>query len=157
MSVLVTGNQVFQYTNVAGLDISQGDGTNAKLNATVRGNTIGSPSEDLGGTYGVNVTAGITSTPNMGGAQDAGTMCLDLGGAGADANLLTGSGSGGFNDIYLLQRFGAKFDLPGFVLPRSDATAALYLQSRNVAPDTVVETTPPDSGYVTPSASCPVP
>jgi hypothetical protein len=163
VDALVVGNAVRQYTNRHGISISQGDGTNATMNATLRGNSLTNPSNALGGAGGINVRAGITSAPGMGGGPDAGIMCLDIGGAGASANSITGSGNNisptsETVDLYVWQRFNAKIQLPGLGGATSDAAAKTYFQSRNSAGASVyTETTPADTGFQNRNSGCPTP
>jgi hypothetical protein len=163
VDALVVGNAVRQYTNRHGISISQGDGTNATMNATLRGNSLTNPSNALGGAGGINVRAGITSVPGMGGGPDAGIMCLDIGGAGASANSITGSGNNisptsETVDLYVWQRFNAKIQLPGLGGATSDAAAKTYFQSRNSAGASVyTETTPADTGFQNRNSGCPTP
>jgi Bacterial cadherin-like domain/Putative Ig domain len=120
---LITNNTIKQYSNLAGLNIQQRSGS-ATVQAVATGNTIAN-----GGSFaseGIFVSAGTVS-------GDSGTMCLDLGGAGALANSIAGSDptlSG--NDFRVRQRFLTTIRLPGYGGTNQDTAAVVaFLQGRN--------------------------
>jgi hypothetical protein len=166
MNALITDNLVRQYTNKFGILLNQGDGTNATMNATVQNNTLTDPNNALAnGPGGIHVRAGLTSTPAMGGGPDAGTMCLDVGGAGALQNSI---GTAGIDssptsesvDMYVWQRFSSKIQLPGLGGTTTDLAAKNYLANRNNGnglPTVYTETTPADTGFQNRNTGCPIP
>jgi hypothetical protein len=166
MNALITDNLVRQYTNKFGILLNQGDGPNATMNATVQNNTLTDPNNALAnGPGGIHVRAGLTSTPAMGGGPDAGTMCLDVGGAGALQNSI---GTAGIDssptsesvDMYVWQRFSSKIQLPGLGGTTTDLAAKNYLANRNNGnglPTVYTETTPADTGFQNRNTGCPTP
>jgi hypothetical protein len=166
MDALVTSNILRQYTNDHGILIIQGDGTNATMNATLRSNSLSNPSGALAGVGGgIEVKAGITSSPAMGGGPDAGIMCLDLGGAGALQNSISTAGrdlspTSESQDLYVWQRFSSKIQLPFLGGTTTDAAAKTYFINRNSgdgAPQVYTETTPADTGFQNRNSGCPTP
>jgi hypothetical protein len=129
----------------------QNDG-NGSLNATVRGNTITKPatlaeSEPL--QFGMFVL--------IGSGPDAGTSCLDIGGAGALANNLTGSSAVGSPNIRFAMNGAATTQLAGYSGgATSNAEVNTYLAARNTAPNGVSSTRSVNSKYAQ-TASCPLP
>jgi hypothetical protein len=126
-TVAITNNTIRQYSNLAGIQLHQRDGSGT-LNATITGNTIANP-----GTFasnGILATAGSTTT-------DAGLLCVDIGGAGALANSLTGSGAVGATDFRLRQRFNTTVRLPGYAGSATDTAAVIaFVQGRNTGSET---------------------
>jgi hypothetical protein len=166
MNALITDNLVRQYSNKFGILLNQGDGTNATMNATLHNNTLSDPNNAFGnGPGGIHVRAGLTSTPAMGGSQDAGTMCLDVGGAGALQNWIATAGldltpTSESVDMYVWQRFSSKIQLPFLGGTTTDAAAKTYLANRNNGnglPTVYTETTPADTGFQNRASGCPLP
>jgi hypothetical protein len=164
VDALITSNNVRRWTNKFGIALFQGDGQNATLNATLRGNTLSEPDNALNnGPGGIHVRAGLTSTPNMGGGPDAGIMCLDAGGAGAFQNNIATAGldlspTSESVDMYVWQRFNARIQMPGFP-GGTDDSAETYLQARNSgngAPTVYAESTP-TGGFQSHTGGCPTP
>jgi VCBS repeat-containing protein len=152
VTALVTNNLLYQYANIAGLDLVQADGSGT-LNATVRGNTISTPAPPEG-EIGLFVTIGADE-------GDKGTSCLDIGGAGALANELKGS-SGGIAPFELRFRMNgeATAQLPGYAGGANDTTAVrAYLEGRNsVTSSALVKVTQFDATSKFANAgSCPTP
>ena len=107
-NVSITNNHLYQYNN-EGVNLTFGafGSANPYVQATVTGNTISNP-----GTFasqGVLLTAGTQPSP-----LDTGRICFTLGGAGALANSMTGSGANGSSDIRIRNRFDVKVGLPGY-------------------------------------------
>jgi hypothetical protein len=148
LTVAITNNTIRQYSNLAGIGIAQRDG-NGTLNATVTGNTVSNP-----GTFasnGIVAQAGATAT-------DAGLLCVDIGGAGALANSIAGSGANGGTDFRLRQRFGTTVRLPGYGGAPTDTAAVIaFVQGRNTGSETGSATVEaPGVGFVG-GAACPQP
>jgi hypothetical protein len=126
INAAITNNQIRQFNNI-GIQLIKRDGS-GNLNATVTGNTIAEPVAP-NALQGILVTSGATSGP----PADSGTVCVDIGGAGALANTITGPNFGG-DLIRVRQRFSTLVRLPGFVDgPDPDITVdvANYLIGRN--------------------------
>jgi hypothetical protein len=83
---------------------------------------------------GIFAQAGASSTGNGGGA-DAGTLCAGIGGAGALANSILGSGTGGADptatDFRLRQRFSTTVKLPGYGGAAGDTAAVIAFVEAN--------------------------
>jgi hypothetical protein len=154
---LVSGNQIRQYNN-QGLLLQIGDNTaggDGTLNATVTGNTIAEPGTVLASKNGVHLNAGLITGDNP-------QVCLDLGGVGAAANSITGSGSGGAagTDFRLRQRFLTTVRLPGYAGANSDnAAVTVFVQARNGGTPTglVQNTVSTGGGGYVGGAACPQP
>jgi hypothetical protein len=145
----VTNNVVAQY-NSSGILVQVGDNTsggNGTMNAHVTGNTISNP-----GAFAFNgflLNAGTVS-------GDAHFVCLTLGGAGANANSVTGSGANGATDIRLRQRMATTVRLSGYVGANNDnAAVQAYVQSTNGGTPTVsaANTVPTGGGFI--GGTCP--
>jgi hypothetical protein len=150
VDALITNNNLTQHV-ISGLELLQNDG-NGTLNATVRGNTITKPatlaeSEPL--QFGMFVL--------IGSGPDAGTSCLDIGGAGALANNLTGSSAVGSPNIRFAMNGAATTKLAGYSGgATSNSEVNTYLAARNTAPNGVSSTRSVNSKYAQ-TASCPLP
>ncbi|MDQ3724729.1 MAG: Ig-like domain-containing protein, partial [Actinomycetota bacterium] len=150
VKALITNNNLTQHV-ISGLELLQNDG-NGSLNATVRGNTITKPatlaeSEPL--QFGMFVL--------IGSGPDAGTSCLDIGGAGALANNLTGSSAVGSPNIRFAMNGAATTQLAGYSGgATSNSEVNTYLAARNTAPNGVSSTRSVNSKYAQ-TASCPLP
>jgi hypothetical protein len=137
-----------------GITTQANDGDGA-LNLTVTGNKVAelvAPSSR----EGFFLNAGSFS-PNVFGAADSHTVCLDLGGAAGLANSLT-HGPSVSTDFRLRQRFATAVRLPGYAGANNDAAAVVsFVSSRNGgASGTAQVTVPPGGGYVG-GAACPQP
>jgi len=102
------------------------------------------------------VTSGATSGP----PADSGTVCADIGGAGALVNTVTGPNFGG-DLIRVRQRFSTTVRLPGYGGGATDTTAvANYLIGRNTitneAPNAKASATTQAPGSFTGGAACTV-
>lgn len=128
-TVAVKNNQIRQYNN-QGVLLQIGDnsfGGNGSLNATVTGNVVAQPGTVVVAKNGIHLNAGLITGDNP-------QVCLDLGGAGALANSITGSGSGGAagTDFRLRQRFLTTVRLPGYVGTNNNNVAVTtFEQGRN--------------------------
>ena len=105
----------------------------------------------------MTVSSGATAGDNY-------EVCLDIGGAGALANTVNGSGANGGTDLRVRHRFAATVFLRGYAGGLTDTTAVgTYLTGRNaVAPtaSAAVNTTAPFGGQFqnTPAgAACSLP
>lgn len=150
VTALITSNSVYQYYNAMGIDLVQNEGIGT-LNATVRGNRVANPAAEA--LYGLRLVIGSDN-------GDSGTSCLDVGGAGALANNLTGSAIAPNPDIRFPMRGDATAKLVGYAGGAHDGSAVnSYLAARNTtsASQPVSATQfDSDSNYVT-AASCPTP
>jgi VCBS repeat-containing protein len=154
VKALVTNNTLFQYTNIAGLELVQGDGSGT-LDATVRGNTISQPAPTVEAEplqYGIFASFGII-------AGDKGTSCLDIGGATSELkNNLTGSSSTGNANIRFKMKGETTVQLPGYGGTAHDTAAAnTYLAGRNTVPNGVESTQGNAADNYATAASCPLP
>lgn len=128
-TTLVSGNQVRQYNN-QGVLLQIGDnsvGGNGVLNATVTGNTIAEPGTAAFPKNGIHLNAGLVGGDNP-------QVCVDVGGAGALANAITGAGSGGAagTDFRLRQRMLTTVRLPGYAGATADnAAVTAFVRGRN--------------------------
>ena len=128
ITVAITNNQIRQYANASAMNLSVINGATDTLNATITGNTFSNPGTFAGN--GLFAQAGA-------GAGDAGTMCIDIGGAGALANSLAGSGANGSEDFRVRQRFNTTVRLPGYVgANNNDAAVVAFIQGRNTGAET---------------------
>jgi Bacterial Ig-like domain/Bacterial Ig domain/FG-GAP-like repeat len=147
ITVAVANNKIHGYSNLSGINIHQRDG-NGSIHATVTGNTVSNP-----GTFASNglvAQAGAIGT-------DAGFLCVDVGGAGAAANSLAGSGANGGTDFRVRQRFGTTVRLPGFAGGSTDTAAVVtFIQGRNTGSETGSATVQPPAGFLG-GAPCNIP
>lgn len=156
-TVLVSGNQIRQYNN-HGLLVQIGDasaGGDGTLNATVTGNVIAEPGTSVAAKNGINLNAGLITGDNP-------QVCVDIGGAGALANSITGSGSGGAagTDVRLRQRMLTTVRLPGYAGANNDNLAVqTFVQSKNGGTPTVLaqNTVSTGGGGYVGGAACPQP
>jgi VCBS repeat-containing protein len=122
LHAVIQNNTIKQYSNANGIDIKQTSGS-ASIHANVYGNSIANP-----GTFaaqGIFVAAGASS-------GDSGTMCLDIGGAGALANSFAGTGAGGTTDFRVRQRMATTIRLPGYGGTNTDTAAVIaFISGRN--------------------------
>jgi VCBS repeat-containing protein len=148
VDALITNNSLYQYVNANGLLLVQNDGSGA-LNATVRGNVISKP--DPLAVRGMRVEIGAD-------IGDKGTSCLDIGGAGALANNLTGSSTAGSTNLRLEMNGEATAKLAGYGGGAHEhAAVQSYLAARNTAPDGVSASQFDATSNYSTAASCPLP
>src|SRR5829696_5536548 len=156
-TVAVTNNQIRQYNN-QGILLQIGDATfggNGTLNATVTGNTVAQPGTAPIAKNGIHLNAGLITGDNP-------QVCLDVGGAGALANAITGSGSGGAagTDFRLRQRMLTTVRLPGYAGANNDnAAVTVFEQARNGGTPTGLaqNTVSTGGGGYVGGAACPQP
>jgi hypothetical protein len=150
IDTLISGNTIRQYSNPEGLTLVQNDGVGS-LNATVQTNVISNQANTINNLYGVRAIYGSD-------VSDTGAGCLDLGGAGALSNNLTGSSPGGSFDIRLRQAGPLVLKLPGYTGGIHDTAAvATYLTGRNTAPQGSDVSQPNGSATYINGAGCPLP
>lgn len=151
VTTLIANNNVYQYYNAMGIDLVQNEGVGT-LNATVRGNRVANPAAEA--LYGLRLVIGSDN-------GDSGTSCLDVGGAGALANNLTGSAISPNPDIRLSMRGDATAKLVGYAGgAHENAAVNSYLAARNTtsaAPPVSATQFDSDSNYAAGGASCPTP
>ena len=122
-TTLVEDNQVFGWNDRA-IIVANGEG-NSTLNATVRGNTADT-FDAINGLHGFHADLGIL-------AADAGSVCLDLGGAiAADHNHLTLAGNepAGGADIRVRRGSAVNLRMPGYAGGSDDDAAVTSLPHR---------------------------
>jgi hypothetical protein len=134
-TIHITGNHIYQY-NLYGIEMVTGGGATAQsgfFNATITGNTISNPGNNPGvdiDKNGVHLNAGTVPA-------DTYSICLTLGGAGALANSITGSGApapvsgGGQIDFRLRQRQSTTVRLPGYGGAFNDTAAVIAFVKGN--------------------------
>jgi hypothetical protein len=115
----VRGN-IVQQVGGSAISATAGQG-GAQLELTVHGNLLREPA---GEAAAIRVQSGTLPA-------DAAGVCVDLGGAGANANTIEGTWEGS-GAIHLLHRFGnARFRLTGLTGGNTDAAAAAFVGARN--------------------------
>ncbi len=128
ITVAITNNKIREYSNLTGINIHVRDGASDTINATITGNTISDP-----GTFASN---GILAQAGSV-AGDTGFLCLDIGGAGALANSIAGSGANGGDDFRVRQRILTSVRLPGYAgANNNDAAVVAFIQGRNNGAET---------------------
>jgi VCBS repeat-containing protein len=146
-TLAVTGNNLFQYDNEAGISFLDREG-NPVMNLTITGNTIAHPGTF--GSWGVLGEAGAESGDN-------GTVCAAITG-----NSMTGSaqpGQGGA-DFELDQEFSATIRLPGYTGSSQDTNAVVsFVQGGNISGGTPsgIATVSGSGGGFTGGGGCPAP
>lgn len=143
-TLAITGNQVYQYQNDAGIGFLDREGSPA-MNLTITGNTIADPGQF--GSWGILGQAGAAS-------GDAGLVCAAISG-----NSMTGSaqaGQGGA-DFEIDQEFGSTVKLPGYTGGASDTNAVVsFVQGNNTSGGTPsgIATVSGSGGGFTGGSSC---
>jgi hypothetical protein len=125
ITVAVTNNIIREYSNLAGINVHVRDNGagGGSIHATITGNTISDPGSF--GTHGILAQAGAI-------AGDDHFLCIDIGGAGALANSIAGSGANGGDDFRIRQRILTMIRLPGYGgLNNNDAAVVSFIQGRN--------------------------
>jgi hypothetical protein len=151
VNATITNNQIRQFNNV-GMQFIKRDGT-GNMNLTVTGNTVTEPVAP-NALQGILVISGATSGP----PADSGTVCADIGGAGALANLVTGPNFGG-DLVRVRQRFATTVQLAGYGGGATDTAAVVnYLIGRNTimneAPNAKASATTQAPGSFVGGAAC---
>ena len=147
-TTLIEDNQVFGWNDRA-IVVQNGEG-NSTLNATVLGNTADT-FDSINGLHGFHADLGIL-------AADAGSVCLDVGGALADRNHLTLAGNepAGGVDIRVRRASAVNLRLPGYAGGADDdAAVSTYLTGRNDI--TSISVTSPGTGTYSGGGACPLP
>ena len=122
----VIGNTIQEYTNRSGIRINPQGTTGSSMRMTIKGNTVTQPGQF--GDTGIFVDIASSST----------TLCLDIGGVGADANNVHSSdvgGGGTFFDINILTNVASNtINLPGYVGgAKDDLAVQAFLVAKNSA------------------------
>jgi hypothetical protein len=146
MTIAIAANTVHQYNN-HGIRLDFGDEINdgSVFNATVTGNTVSTPGNINTDFNAIHLNNGTV------GATDNFTSCVDIGGAGALANIVAGGGSGSIPpnnaDIRLRQRQSTTVRLPGYGgANNNDAAVVAYLSGRNTLTTAATSNTVPTGG-----------
>lgn len=153
VNALIENNNIYQYSNLAGINLLQGDG-DGTLDATVRGNDVDSP--------GLFASNGILAVSGTSVVTDAGTACFDLGHPSSNPlkNTVAGSGANGGTDLRLRHRANTTMRLPGYAGSAFDTAAVIaYVVARNQqgpAPTGSATTSTTGGGFVN-VASCQLP
>jgi uncharacterized repeat protein (TIGR01451 family) len=145
MTIAVTGNVIRQYNNF-GIELETGGGATAQsgnLDATVTGNTVSNPGTGGLPMNGIHLNGGTVPL-------DTYSICANIGGAGALANTITGSGLNGGTDVRVRQRQSTTVKLPGYGGANTDDTAVqTYLSGRNGAGTALAShNAPPGGGFI---------
>lgn len=151
VTVRLSGNQIYQY-DLYGIELLTGGGASAyggNFNATITGNTIANPGANA--LNGINLNGGTVP-------GDTYAICADVGGVGAQANTINGSGANGGTDFRLRQRQSTTVRLPGYGGTAGDTTAVVtYVRNRNnnsgSTTGSAAVNTPPGGGF-TGGAAC---
>ena len=159
VTIAITGNTIRNYNNF-GIELLTGGGASAQsgaLNATVTGNTVGTPGTGGLPMNGIHLNGGTVP-------GDTYAICLEVGGAGALANSIAGSGANLGTDVRLRQRQSTTVQLRGYTGGATDTAAVqTYLIAQNSgsgAPTALASvSSPPGGGFVnTPGGgACPQP
>ncbi|HEY7875613.1 MAG TPA: hypothetical protein VIG64_10885, partial [Actinomycetota bacterium] len=117
----ISNNTIRQYRNSGIKLLLTGLSNTPIIRATVKSNTVNQPFS--------TVIAGI-----FGDMGRAGTICLDLGGAGGEQNSVSGGDDNNLNDIAFLGIAGGTYNLPGYVGPNShDVATSTAVQTFEIA------------------------
>ena len=126
-SASVTNNQIRQYNNF-GIELLTGGSAAAMggvFKVAVTGNTISNPGTGGLPMNGIHLNGGTVP-------GDTYAICVDIGGAGALANTINGSGANGGTDVRVRQRQSTTVRLPGYVGANdNDSAVQGYLIARN--------------------------
>jgi hypothetical protein len=154
----ITGNNIRQWNNFAGIYLSTGNNTVAnggqgRLTAVVQGNTIAEPGTTAVGSLaanGIHVNSGTNASDNA-------IMCLTIGGGTAALqNTVNGTGTNGGTDIRLRARFATTVALPGYGgSATSTATVNSFVQGNNRVAPTVSSVTNSGTGGNSFPGTCP--
>jgi hypothetical protein len=126
-SATVTNNHIYQYNNF-GVEMVTGGSASAMsgaFKAVVTGNTVSNPGTGGLPMNGIHLNGGTVP-------GDTYAICADIGGAGALANAINGSGANGGTDVRVRQRQATTVRLPGYGGANNDnAAVQTYLIGRN--------------------------
>ena len=120
-------------------------------NATVTGNTASNPGTGGLPMNGIHLNGGTVP-------GDTYAICTKIGGAGALANTITGSGANGGTDFRLRQRQSTTVRLPGYGGGNTDVAAVVTFEQGNNggAPTGLASTNaPPGGGFIGTGTTCP--
>ena len=126
-TIAIRDNTVSQYANFGVFTQAGGSGIigSGAFNATVTGNTVSAPGSLAFIKNGAHLNGGVSP-------GDSYAICYDLGGAGALANTLAGSGDDGGPDFRLRHRQSTTVRLPGYGGGAFDTGAVVaFEQARN--------------------------
>jgi hypothetical protein len=149
LTILIANNSISEIGNALttnlGMSLIAGNGA-PDMDATITGNTV---------TVVGNFTQGILVNKGTSLVTDNPTVCVNIGGVGADENTVNATGLGS-DDIRVRNRQGAAaFVLPGYAGGPTDTTAvATYLINRNNIVDASATNTPA-AGFVNGACSTP--
>jgi hypothetical protein len=153
VTAAITNNLIRQYNNF-GIELLSGGSATPQpgnLFATVTGNTVSNPGTGGLPMNGIHLNGGTVP-------GDLYQICLKIGGAGALANSITGSGANGGTDFRLRQRQATTVRLPGYA-GAATATAAVvaFVQSNNGGTPSGLANvnSPPGGGFIGTGTSCP--
>jgi hypothetical protein len=151
VAINITSNQIRQYNNF-GVELETGGGATAQpgiLNANVTGNTVSNPGTGGLPMNGIHLNGGTVP-------GDTYAICVNIGGAGALANSITGSGANAGTDVRVRQRQNATVNLPGYGGAATDATAVQnYLIARNGGGATTALASIASTGFTGAGTGCP--
>jgi VCBS repeat-containing protein len=143
-TLAVTGNNLFQYSNPAGIHFLNREG-NPAMNLTITGNTVASPGQF--GSWGILGEDGAQSSDN-------GTVCAAITGNSVKGSAAAGQGGA---DIELDQNFATTVKLPGYTGGSSSTSAVqTFLQGNNAGNGTpsAIATVSGSGGGFTGSPGC---
>jgi hypothetical protein len=145
MNTTIQGNTIRQYNNF-GIEMLTGGGATAlggNFNAKVYGNLVSNPGTGGLPMNGVHLNGGTVP-------GDTYAICVDVGGAGALANSIVGSGLNAGTDFRLRQRQSTTVRLPGYAGANTDVTAVQnFVIARNTGgPTGLASTQAPGGGFV---------
>jgi hypothetical protein len=152
-TVAVRNNQSRQYSNYGIFAQTGGSGTigSGTLNATITGNTVSNPGNLVFIKNGAHLNGGVT-------IGDTYSTCFDMGGAGALANSIVGTGTDGGDDFRVRQRQNTTVRLPGYAGAATDTAAVVaFIQGRNTGAETGSASASGTGGGFVGGAACPQP
>lgn len=146
----ILNNQIRQYNNF-GIELLTGGGATPQsgtFNVEVTGNTVSNPGTSGFAMNGIHLNGGTIP-------GDTFAICSEIGGAGALANAITGSGANGGTDFRLRQRQATTVRLPGYAGANNDNTAAVtFVAGQNGGASGLASNTVPTGGGFIGGASC---
>ncbi|MEK6259708.1 MAG: VCBS domain-containing protein [Planctomycetota bacterium] len=154
VTTLITGNTIRQYNNF-GIELLTGGSATPQggnFNATVTGNTVSNPGTSGFPMNGIHLNGGTV-------VGDTYQIALDIGGAGALQNSITGSGLNGGTDIRLRQRMATTVQLRGYLgANNNNAAVQAFLITRNAAGSSALasNTVPTGGGFINTPGGGPV-
>ena len=149
----ITGNTIRQFTNPAGILMQVGNnsvanGGQGRLKVVIQSNLITELSPTVASAFiatnGIHLQTGLLAGDNV-------IACATIGGAGALANTVNGSGANGGTDIRLRALQSSVIALPGFV-GSTAADRATFLTNNNQSGETASAVTGGSGSY---TGTCP--